>query len=374
MSKQILRKGLLLVLLLLVSAPVLAQTTQPPAAPGPTLTSILARREIACGVNQDLYGFGFLDPNTGNLNGFDVDFCRAVAAAIFGDAAAVSLQIFSDEVEGKTALRDGKIDLLMRNAVITLTDDATGLEFAPVNFYSGQSIMVRTDNPAQQWSDLDGRTICVTAGSSAESNLPVYTRSLGITVALLTVPSAADGRDALLDGRCDAQSDDVVELSVLQRRAEDPTALRVWQGSNRFYTRDPYAPLIKAGDDQWINIVRWTMLGLIEAEQLGISSETLPTQVRQVQQAQGQTATQVEADADYTSRVGLEIARFLDPQLGIGYLIGLSPNFMLPVIREVGNYAEIYNRHLGPDGELPIDRGLNNLWSNAGLLYAPQWR
>ncbi|MBZ0280426.1 MAG: transporter substrate-binding domain-containing protein [Anaerolineae bacterium] len=358
----------LLLLVMLGSWPTLAQTPTPPPA-GPTLNGILSRRLVNCGVNPNLFGFGYLDPNTGQINGFDVDFCRAIAAAIFGDATAAQLEIYTTVEDGEDALRSGEIDILLHNVVLTLGDDTRDLEFAPANFYNGQSIMVRSENNSAEWADLDGASICVVEGSTAENRLLPYMSSLGFSGQLLTLPTLEEARDALSEGRCDAQSADVVNLTVLQQRSGDPNAFRVWQRADQLYTREPFAPVIRAGDDQWANIVRWTLWGLIEAEQLGVSSENVNALIRRIE---GQTVA--ESDAEYIARVGPAVSRFLDPTLGIGTPLSLAPNFMLGVIREVGNYGEIYNRHLGPDAMLPIERGLNSLWRDGGLLYAPDWQ
>lgn len=365
--KKIIPVGLLLLTLLGIW-PTLAQTPTPPPA-GPTLNSILSRRLVVCGVNPNLFGFGFLDPNTGQITGFDVDFCRAIAAAIFGDATAAQLEIYSTVPEAQEALRSGEIDILLHNIVWTLGDDARDLEFGPANFYNGQSIMVRAETNIFEWADLDGSSICVVEGSVAQANLLPHMASLGFTAQLVAVPSLEEARDALSEGRCEAQSADVVNLTVLQQRSGDAAAYRVWQRADQIYTHEPFAPVIRAGDDQWTNIVRWVMLGLIKAEELGVSSETVNALVRRVE---GQTIA--ETDADYIARVGPEVSKLLDPGLGLGAVLSIPPNFMLSVIREVGNYGEIYNRHLGPEATLPIERGLNNLASEGGLLYAPDWR
>lgn len=365
--KKFIPVGLLL-LLLLSSWPAFAQTPTPPP-PGPTLNSILSRRLVNCGVNPNLFGFGYLDPNTGQINGFDVDFCRAIAAAIFGDATAAQLEIYTSVQEGEEALRSGEIDILLHNVVVTLADDVRDLEFGPVNFYNGQSIMVRAESRSAEWTDLDGASVCVMDGSLAQTDLLPHMSSLGISGQVVVLPSLEEARDALSEGRCDAMSADLVNLTVLQQRSGDPGAFRVWQRADQIYTHEPFAPVIRAGDDQWANIVRWVLWGLVEAEQLGVSSETVNVLTRRFE---GQVA--LETDDEYIARVGPSVARFLDPTLGIGTPLSIAPNFMLGVIREIGNYGEIYNRHLGTEAMLPIERGLNSLWRDGGLLYAPDWK
>lgn len=345
-----------------------AQEARPGATIGPTLNSILSRREIICGVNQSVLGFGYLDPNTGEVRGFDVELCRALAAAVFGSPAAAQILIYPDLQRAKDDLASGQVDILFRSLAPNAADDAAGFEFGPAMFYNGQTLMFRSDSPVRDWAGLDGASVCVTPGSVAQDALPYAARSRGISVQLLEQPSTEAAFEALNSGQCDAQSGDMVLLTGLQQRADDPSAYRVWQQPDQLYTREPFAPLLRAGDDQWMNIVRWTLLGLIQAEQLGISSENLNSLLRQ---SSGQTS---EDDAAYRARVGPDAARFLDRSLGIGGLLNLAPDFMQAVIRAVGNYGEIYNRYLGANAELPIERGLNNLWQNGGLLFAPDWR
>jgi general L-amino acid transport system substrate-binding protein len=335
-----------------------------PSPAGPTLNSILSRGQVNCGVNQDLPGFGYLDPNTGAVSGFDVDFCRALGAAIFGDATAANLLLYSGQ-EGIAALQKGEIDVLFHNVVWSPALDGNGLAFGPVNFYNGQSIMARSESGLSEWPDLNGKTICVTTGSNAETSLPEALTKRGINAQILKLDSPEAARDALSDGRCDAASADRVELEVLRQQSGTPDAFTVWGGADRLYTHEPFAPLLRYGDQQWSSIVEWTVLGLIQAEQLDVSSENVGTLV----------ASSGELDAAYISRVGLHIAHLLNTSLDAPNNLGLAPNFMAAVIREVGNYGEIFSRNLGTEiGELKLERGLNALAADGGLLYAPDWQ
>ena len=340
-----------------------AQDATPNPA-GPTLNSILSRGQVNCGVNQDLPGFGYLDPNTGAVSGFDVDFCRALGAALFGDATAANLLLYSGQ-EGIAALQKGEIDVLFHNVVWSPALDGNGLAFGPVNFYNGQSMMVRSESGLSEWADLDSKTICVATGSHAETSLPEALTKRGINAQILNLDSPEAARDALSDGRCDAESADRVALEVLRQQSGTPDAFVVWGGANRLYTREPFAPMLLYGDQQWSNIVGWTVLGLIQAEQLDVSSENIGTLVQN---------TGEQSDA-YVTRVGQHIAHFLNTSLDAPNNLGLAPDFMAGVIREVGNYGEIYNRNLGTEiGELKLDRGLNALAADGGLLYAPDWQ
>jgi len=365
MLKSAFRFGLLCCLLLTGLTAVLAQDAAPtPASAGPTLNSILSRGQVNCGVNQDLPGFGYLDPNTGAVSGFDVDFCRALGAAIFGDATAANLLLYSGD-EGLAALQQGDIDVLFHNETWTPSSDGSGLAFGPVNFYNGQTMMVRVESGLAEWADLSGTTICVTDGSYAAASLSEALTSRGINAQVLPLESNEAARNALADGRCDAQSADRVSLEVLRQQSGTADAFQVWEGAERLYSHEPFAPVFRYGDEQWASIIEWTVLGLIQAEQLGVSSENIATLVR----ADGEQAVA------YASRVGQRVAQFLYTGLDVPNSLGLAEDFMVGVIREVGNYGEIYNRNLGMElGELKLERGLNNLAENGGLLYAPDWR
>lgn len=361
------------------------QAQEPTPLPvGPTLQSVLSRGELSCGVDMDLPGFGYLDPNTGgDPVGFEVELCRAIAAAIFGDPAAVIFPPGLNTQSNLDALRTGELDVVMNIVPWTMTADAGGLEFGPPVFYSGQGILVRADSGAQTWADLNGKTVCLITGSVADAELLTYANTQNVTVGKLQQPTRDDAWKALLDGQCEAMTDDRVQLALLRQQAADPASFLLWQGADQIYTREPYAPVVRYGDDQWTNIVRWTMLGLIHAEQHGLSSETLVQLQRQdIDNAAaadipaGSTEQDIALlnDDKYTMRVGGEVARVIDLKLGIGDRLGLATNFMVPAITAVGNYGEIYNRNFGADKDLPLVRGLNALQKDGGLLYAQDWR
>jgi general L-amino acid transport system substrate-binding protein len=334
-----------------------APTPQPP---GPTLSAVQARGEVLCGVHQDLPGFGFLDPNTGDVRGFDVDFCRALAAAIFGDVRAVQLQLVG-QTDGLAALAAGDLDVLAGSLTWTLTGETGGLTFAPPLFYNGQSFIVRGDSSLTDWAQLDGATICLSEGSRAAVTLPRVMSARGLGFQAVTLPTAAEAGQAFLEGRCQGYSADRVALALLRRSAPDPTAFVIWDS---VYTSEPLAPVTRGGDLQWAAVVRWTALGLIYAEQAGITSENLNGFRRQSD----------ETETAYIARVGLDVARFVDGNLGIGGVLGLPNDFMAAVIREVGSYGELYNRHLGPNGTVPLARAANSLARDGGLLVVPDWR
>jgi general L-amino acid transport system substrate-binding protein len=234
-----------------------------------------------------------------------------------------------------------------------------------VNFYNGNTMMVRSESGISEWADLNGKTICIATGSRAEASLPDALSKRGINAQTLKLDSREAARDALSDGRCDAASADRVALEVLRQQSGTPDAFIVWGGADRLYTHDPFAPMLRYGDQQWSSIVEWTVLGLIQAEQLGISSENIGT----LTQNEGE-----QPDA-YVTRVGWNVAHFLNTSLDTPNNLGLAPDFMAAVIREVGNYGEIFNRNLGVElGDLKFERGLNALAADGGLLYAPDWQ
>lgn len=355
---------LALCLLLLTTSAVLAQPETPAVKPGPTLTSIQARGVVTCGVNQETPGFGYLDPNTGEIRGLEVDLCRALAAAIFGDAAAAQLVPFFDD-SGLAALERGELDVLLHTMVWSLSTDANPrVDFGTALFYGGQSFLVQTSGGLTDWPDLEGAVICVTAGSVAATSLPEAMSNRRLNYQSLELTSAADAISAFTEGQCQAYTASVVELETTRQEAADPNAYRVWQGRDHVYTLEPFAPLFRSDDPQWRDIVNWTLLGLIAAEELSISSENVSLLAQQ---------TGEQADA-YIERVGLNTARFLGTTTGLGNQLALPNDFMADALREVGSYSEIYNRHLGLAGDLEIERNLNALWRDGGLLVAPAWR
>lgn len=324
---------------------ILAVRGQEAAPPGPTLASIQARGEVACGVNQGLFGFGYLDPNTGEIGGFDVDFCRALAIVALGDVQATRLTLHTVE-SGEAALLSGEIDILLRNVSETLPQDrANPLEFGPPNFYSGQTIMVGADSGLDTWDALAGKTICTTSGE-AETNLAQAMQSQGVEYEVRTFDTMEAAQEAFVAGSCDAHSGDWVDLAVLRRATSNPLGYTIWEAP---FTIEPFAPVYRYGDEQWGDIVEWTIYGLIRAEELGITSENIEDF------AAGSENPEITA------------------LLTSGPELGLASGFMVEVIRQVGNYGEIYERHLGESTPLRMPRGLNSLWRDGGLMYAPRW-
>lgn len=327
---------------------------------GGTLDSVLERGHLVCGVNQELLGFGLLDPETGEFVGFDVDFCRAIAAAIFGDATAVEFAPLTAS-QRLASLSAGEIDVLIRNTTWTLTRDTdNGLDFGPTTFYDGQTLMVRADSGLESWEDLDGVTICTTSGTTTELNMTDQMEARGLNYELLAFESTADTNAGFVEGRCDLETSDRSQLVALRAATDNPALYLVW---DELFSKEPLGPVVRHGDNQWGDVVNWAVFALIQAEEFGIKSINVDSFLR----------TDGESDEDYSARVGPRIARFLDADLGIGSKLGLANDFVVEVIRQVGNYAEVYEEHLGVNG-LDMPRAANALWSDGGLIYAPAWR
>jgi general L-amino acid transport system substrate-binding protein len=347
--------------------PTPAPTATPSGAPvGATLSSVLSRGEIICAVDQDLIGFGYLNPNTGEITGISVDLCRAIATSIFGDSGAAQIFLLANQ-NPFDLLSSGAVDIVISSRVShTLSGDAdSGLQFGAVAYYDGQTFMVTGESGIDTWEELEGATICSVSDTIAERNLIRELERREINFDLLSLPNANDMQQAFLAGRCGVQTGQRSQLEITRQRLDEPAAYMVWQET---FTRDAITPLYRYGDKQWSDIINWTIYGLIYAESLGITSENVDELLRE------RTPDFIELEEDYIERVGPEIARFLDGSIGIGNQLGLANDFMVEVIRQVGNYGEILQRHLGENGQLPIARAINSLWLDGGLIFAPDWR
>lgn len=339
-----------------------AQTQVPTPVIGPTLAAVQARGQLICGVNEEIFGFGFLNPNTGNITGIYVDFCRAITTAVLDDPASVDLRLESFGTP-PTQLLEGEFDLMIvQHLSRTLSQDTIpGLAFGAPVFYDGQSVMVRQESGIETWENLDGQTICVLQDSLSETNFVAEMTRRGLAYDLLELATPVEMHEAFLAGRCSVQTNDRSLLEIRRFSTSSPFSYEVW---NEPFTRVPIAPVYRYDDQQWANIVDWTLWGLIHAEMLGITSQNIDQFVR----------ITGETDDAYLARVGQPVARLLDSTLGIGSRLGLENDFMVDVIRHVGNYGEIYDRSLGPASTLPVERSINALAVNGGLISAPEWR
>jgi general L-amino acid transport system substrate-binding protein len=324
-------------------------------AEGGTLQAVQERGTLNCGVNDAVPGFGFTDEE-GNFAGFDIEFCRVIAAAVLGDSEAVEFRPLTAE-QRFTALQSGEIDVLVRNTTFTSSRDGTeGADFVTTTFYDGQRMMVRADSEFQSLEDMQNTAICVLSGTTTELNLATRFGAAGIEYEPVPFEDNETLQQAFEEERCDGWTSDNSQLAgVRSAWPEGPDALRILDET---FSKEPLGPAVRQGDPQWANAVNWAVIATIQAEEFGISSENL---------------------ADFDSTDDPEIARWLgqeseedgtvfDPGLG------LEPDFNRTVIEEVGNYAEIYERNVGPDSPLQLERELNALYTDGGLLYAPPYR
>ncbi len=320
-----------------------------PGAGGGLLDTVQARGKLICGVNGQLPGFSVLNPD-GEYSGFDVDFCRAVAAAVLGDAAAVEFRPLTTQ-ERFTALQTGEIDVLFRNTTWTLSRDSqNGLDFGPTTFYDGQGMMVPKASGVESLADMDGANICVQAGTTTEKNLGDAMRELGAEYTPVVFQDPDQTFGAYDEGRCDGVTSDKSQLVSRQTTLSDPTAHKILEVT---MSKEPLGPAVLQGDARWADVINWVVLGIIQADEFRISSANV---------------------ADFLASENPEIRRFLGAEDALGDGLGLSNDFMVNVIQQVGSYGEIYDRNLGPDTPFNLPRGLNATWIEGGLLYSPPFR
>ncbi len=320
----------------------------PPAPTGARFDTILERGKVICGCNAELPGFGYLNP-AGEFEGFDVDFCKAIAAAVFGDATAVEFRPLT-AAERLPALQTGEIDVLIRNTTWTLTrDTANELDWAAVTFYDGQGMMVPVATGWTGLEDMDGATVCSTTGTTTEMNLADAFRSRNLDYTPLLFEKTQDTATAYEEGRCDGQTSDKSQLAALRSAMEHPEDHVILDVT---MSKEPLGPLTAHGDNKWNDVVRWVVWGMIQAEESGVGSSN-------VDQA---------LDSDDPT-----VRRLLGVEGEMGSSLGIPNDFMVQILKQVGNYEEVYNRWLGPAG-LNIPRGPNELWTNGGLLYAMAFR
>lgn len=320
------------------------------ATGGQVLAAVQARGKVVCGGRTDLLGFGYLDESGLNV-GFDVDFCRAVAVAIFGDPEAVEIVPLTAAERGP-ALQTGEIDLLSRNVTWTSSRDAQWGNFTSVMFYDGQGMMVRKELGATVLEDLDGATVCVTTGTTTELNLADNFRGRNLDFTAVTFEDTASVYSAYEDGRCDAATSDKSQLAAVREGFANPDDHVILDVT---MSKEPLTPAVPTGDDQWFDIVKTVVYVLVNAEELGITSENVDEMMGSSNPA---------------------ILRMLGVEGSFGQEdLGLDLDFAANVIRAVGNYGEIYDRYMGPDGAaFSLPRGPNKLWTDGGLIYAPPLR
>jgi general L-amino acid transport system substrate-binding protein len=335
--------------LFLIAVAALAATAMPALAQK-TLAAAKSRGYFMCGVSQGLPGFSNPDAK-GNWSGFDVDFCKAVAAAALGSADKVRFQPLSAK-ERFTALQSGEIDVLSRNTTWTLSrDTALGLDFAGVSYYDGQGFMVRKKIGVKSAKDLNGATVCSNAGTTTELNVADYFRSHGMKYKLVTFEKSDDAFAAYVKGRCDVYTTDQSGLYAQRIRLDDPENHLILP---EIISKEPLGPATRQGDSNWSDIARWTLFALINAEELGITAAN---------------AAQLKAESKNP-----EVRRLLGSEGDLGKDLGLDEDWALRAIQAVGNYGETFERNLGSGSPLKIARNVNALWSKGGILYAPPAR
>jgi general L-amino acid transport system substrate-binding protein len=326
------------------------ETTGPAAQTGNTLQTVRDRGVLLCGVTSGTPGLGFLT-ESGDFEGFDVDFCRAVAAAVLGDANAVEYRD-TTATDRFPVLQSGEVDMLSRQTTWTISRDTSlGFNFVPTTFYDGQGMMVRKDSGVTQLTDLEGATICVTQGTTTEKNLADVMRALGVNYEPVVLAGSNEALFAYDEGRCDAFTDDKSGLVATQPLLSAPADHTILAET---MSKEPLGPLVRHGDDQWFDIVKWVVFGTIQAEELGVTSANVEDMAATSEDPVVRNLLGVEGD--------------------LGQGLGLDNDFMVKVISQLGNYGEIYNRHLGPDTQFNLPRGVNSLWTEGGLLYSPPFR
>ncbi len=316
---------------------------------GATLNAIKERGFIKCGVSDGLPGFSFADEK-GNYSGIDVDVCRAVAAAVFGDSTKVKFTPLTAK-ERFTALQSGEIDVLSRNTTWTSNrDSAQGMNFAGVTYYDGQGFLVNKKLGVKSAKELDGATVCINAGTTHELNLSDYFRANKKKFTPLTYEKSDESAKSLEAGRCDVLTSDQSQLYAQRIKLAKPDDYVVLP---EVISKEPLGPVVRHGDDEWLDIVKWTLYAMVNAEELGVNS-------RNVEEMKQSTNPDVK--------------RLLGVEGDKGKEFGLANDWMAVVIRQVGNYGEIFERNVGKDSPLKIARGLNALWNQGGLQYAPPVR
>jgi len=315
-----------------------------------TLKTVQDRGELHCGVNTGLPGFSQPDQN-GHWTGIDVDTCRAIAAAVLGDADKIKFTPLNAK-ERFTALQSGEIDVLSRNTTWTLTRDASlGLNFTGTNYYDGQGFLVKKSLGVDSAKQLGGATICVQSGTTTELNLADYFRKNGMQYKPLVFDTSDQTVQGFASNRCDVLTSDRSQLAALRSKLQDPSSAKILP---EVISKEPLGPVVRQGDDQWFNVVKWCLFAQINAEEMGINSGNVD-QIRKDSKDPG-------------------VMRLLGTSEDMGQKLGLPADFAYQIIKQVGNYAEMFNRNVGPGTPLDLDRGINALWTDGGILYAPPVR
>ncbi|NOX35821.1 MAG: amino acid ABC transporter substrate-binding protein [Deltaproteobacteria bacterium] len=310
-----------------------------------TLDDVKKKGFIKIGVNGSVFGFSMPD-DKGVWKGLDVDTGRAISAAIFGDPDKVEFVPLTG-VQRLPALQSGEIDVLCRNTTQTLTRDTkAGLNFAHVNYYDGQGFLVPKKLGIKSAKELDGATVCVLPGTTTEMNAADYFRSNNMKWKPVVIENTAELNAAFFAGRCDCLTSDASQLAATRTIAPNPADYELLP---EIISKEPLAPVVRHGDDQWYDVVNWTVMAMIQAEEFGITSHNVDKMLK-------------------SNNPGIK--RFLGVTPGMGTQLGLNDKWAYNIVKMVGNYGEIFDRNIGPKTPLALQRGLNALWTKGGLMYA----
>jgi general L-amino acid transport system substrate-binding protein len=317
---------------------------------GKDLDAVKARGQLICGVNTGVAGFALAD-SQGKWVGLDVDVCRAVAAAIFGDAEKVKY-VPTTAQQRFTALQSGEVDILSRTTTITLTrDTALGFDFTGINYYDGQGFMVSKKLGVKSAKELNGATVCVQPGTTTELNLADYFRANKMTFKPVVIEKVEEVRAAFFSGRCDVFTTDASGLySTRAANAPNPDDYVILP---EIISKEPLGPAVRHGDNQFADIVRWAFNAMLEAEEYGITSKNVDEMLKSENPS---------------------IKRILGVTPGMGKALGVDEAWVVNIVKQVGNYGESFDRNVGMGSTLKIDRGLNKLWTQGGLQYSPPIR
>ncbi len=314
-----------------------------------TLENVKERGFVQCGVSTGLPGFSSPD-DKGNWTGIDVDVCRAMAAATLGDATKVKFVPLTAK-ERFTALQSGEIDVLSRNTTWTQTRDTSlGLNFVGVNYYDGQGFMVKKELGVTSAKQLDGATVCIQAGTTSELNLADYFRENKMTFQPVVFDTSAQSVQGFESGRCDLLTSDQSQLYALRTKLEKPDEAVVLP---EVISKEPLGPVVRQGDDQWLNIAKWSLYALVNGEELGLTSSNIDSMIK----------------GDNPS-----VSRFVGKTGPGGKALDLNDDFAYQIVKQVGNYSEVFERNVGEKSPLLINRGMNALWKDGGIVYAPPFR
>lgn len=314
-----------------------------------TLDDVKSRGVLRCVVSTGVPGFAYPD-DAGVWRGFDIDFCRAVAAAVLGDANKVKF-VPSTGKTRFTKLNSGEGDVLWRNTTITFSRDVNvKLTFVGVNYYDGQGFMIRKKLGVKSAKDLDGATVCIQTGTTTELNLSDYFKTVGISYEAVPVETNAEARTNYLSGRCDVYTTDASGLAATRSALPNPSAHMILP---EIISKEPLGPAVRQGDDQWADIVRWVYNATITAEEKGITMSNVDSM---------------------SSTKDMEIKRLLGTEGNLGKELGLSKDWAYNIIKAVGNYGEIFERNIGVNTAIGLERGLNALYTNGGLQYSAPFR